>query len=56
MKLKAKKFVALILLFAMLLTIPTFAVEDRASDQIGRHDIKVTPLDGQIAIKASILV
>ena len=54
MKLKAKKFVALILLFAMLMTIPTFAVEDRASDQIGRHDIKVTPLDGQIAIKASI--
>ena len=43
-----------IIIIALVLSFPSFAYEDRASDQIGRHDIKVTPLSGQIAIKASI--
>ena len=51
---KVKNVLALILVVAMLLSVPAFAVEDRASDQISRHDIKVTPIDGRIAIKASI--
>ena len=51
---KVKKVLALVLVVAIILSVPAFAVEDRASDQISRHDIKVTPLDGRIAIKASI--
>lgn len=51
---KIKRLLALALVFVMLLSIPAFAVEDRASDQIGRHDIKVTSIPGRIAIKASI--
>lgn len=49
-----RRLLALILCFTLLLSLPAFAVDSRASDQIGRHDIKVTALDGQIGIKASI--
>lgn len=51
---KIKRCLALALIIVMILSIPAFAAENRASDQIGRHDIKVTALDGQIGIKASI--
>lgn len=51
---KIKNVLALVLVIAMVLSVPAFAAENRASDQISRHDIKVTPIDGQIAIKASI--
>ena len=51
---KKSRFLALILVFVLMLSLPAFATEDRASDQIARHDIKVTPMDGQIVIKASI--
>lgn len=51
---KIKRLVAISLILVMLLSVPAFASVNRASDQIGRHDIKVTPLEGQIAIKASI--
>lgn len=51
---KIKRCLALALVIVMILSIPAFAAENRASDQIGRHDIKVTALDGQIGIKASI--
>ncbi len=52
---RIKKVFALVIVFAMLMSLPTLAVEDRASDQIGRHDIRVTALSGQIGIKASIV-
>lgn len=51
---KIKRCLAITLIVVMLLSMPAFAAENRASDQIGRHDIKVTALDGQIGIKASI--
>lgn len=51
---KTKRCLAITLIIVMLLSMPAFAAENRASDQIGRHDIKVTALDGQIGIKASI--
>ena len=51
---KIKRLIAISLILVMLLSVPAFASVNRASDQIGRHDIKVTPLEGQIAIKASI--
>ncbi len=49
-----KRVLALLLVFTLVLTIPALAIENRASDQIGRHDIRVTALSGQIGIKASI--
>ena len=51
---KVRNILALVLVIAIVLSVPVFAVEDRASDQISRHDIRVTPMDGQIVIKASI--
>lgn len=51
---KIKNILVFILVAAIILSMPALAIEDRASDQISRHDIKVTPLDGQIGIKASI--
>lgn len=51
---KRNRVVALVLIFTLLLSFPAFASENRASDQIGMHSITVTPLPGQIAIKASI--
>lgn len=51
---KIRRFLAFTLILATLIALPALAVEDRASDQIGRHDIKVTPMPGQIVIKASI--
>ena len=51
---KVKNVLALILVVAIILSVPAFAVEDRASDQISRHDIRVTSIEGRIAIKASI--
>lgn len=51
---KVKSVLALILVFALLLSVPAFALQDRASDQISRHDIKITPQDGRIVVKTSI--
>ena len=51
---KVRNILALVLVIAIVLSVPVFAVEDRASDQISRHDIRVTPMDGQIVIRASI--
>ncbi len=51
---RGKRLLAFICVFTLLLSVPAFASENRASDQIGRHDISVTSLPGQIGIKASI--
>ncbi len=51
---KVKSVLALILVFALLLSVPAFALQDRASDQISRHDIKITPQEGRIVVKTSI--
>lgn len=54
MIMKIKRLLAISLIFVMLLSVPVFALEDRASDQIGRHDIKITPQEGRIVVKTSI--
>ena len=50
-----KRLVSFILVFTLILSLPVFASESRASDQIGRHDIQVTPLPGEVGIKATII-
>ena len=52
---KTTKLLALVLAFALLLSIPSFAATERASDQIALRDIDVTALSGQIYVKASIV-
>lgn len=51
---KIKRLLCLILAIMIVLSLPAFAIEDRASDQIGRHDIKITPQEGRIVVKTSI--
>lgn len=51
---KKKRLLALVLIFTLLLSLPAFAVTDRASDQIGSRNVRVTVLSGQIAVKASV--
>lgn len=51
---KKNKLLVFVLVVALILTMPAFAAETRASDQINRHDIKVTELPGEVGIKASI--
>lgn len=52
---RKNKIISVILILALLLSLPALAVEDRASDQISRRDITVTPLSGQIAVKATVV-
>ena len=51
---KRNRVIALVLIFTLLLSLPAFASENRASDQIGMHNMTVTALPGEIGIKASI--
>lgn len=52
---KKKRLLALVLIFALLLSLPALATTNRASDQIGSRNIRVTAISGQIAVKASIV-
>ncbi len=53
---KLKRILAFVLILALVLSMPTFAfaTEDRASDQIGRHNIKVASSSGQIIVTTMI--
>ncbi len=51
---KKIKIIALALACMALLSIGAFAAESRASDQINRYDIVVTPMSGYINVKASV--
>lgn len=50
-----KRVLAFVLIFALLLSLPAFALEDRASDQISRRDTDATAMPGQIVVKATIV-
>ncbi len=51
---KKIRIISLVLVFMMLLSLGALAVDSKASDQINRYDIKVTPTTGYINVKASI--
>lgn len=51
---KKVKIIALALACMVLLSVGALAVESRASDQIYRYDIVVTPMSGYINVKASV--
>lgn len=51
---KKTRIISLALVFMMLLSLGALATESRASDQINRYDIRVTPASGYINVKASI--
>lgn len=51
---KKVRIIALVLACMALLSIGAFAAESRASDQISRYDIVVTPMSGYINVKASV--
>lgn len=51
---KKIRIISLVLAFMMLLSLGALAVDSKASDQINRYDIRVTPTTGYINVKASI--
>ena len=51
---KKTRIISLVLVFMMLLSLGALAVDSKASDQINRYDIRVTPTTGYINVKASI--
>ena len=51
---KKIRIISLVLAFMMLLSLGALATESRASDQINRYDIRITPTTGYFNVKASI--
>lgn len=51
---KKVRIIALALACMVILSVSALAVESRASDQIYRYDIVVTPMSGYINVKASV--
>lgn len=51
---KYKRILAIALICTLLLSLPVLATEERASDQIGRHDIRVTSQHGKIILTTAI--
>ncbi len=49
------RILSIVLVVAMLLSLPTFAVSDRASDQLARHTISISTTPGQIYVYASVV-
>lgn len=52
---KKTRFLALVLVFTLLLSLPAFATSNRASDQISLRNIDVNALSGQISVKATVV-
>ena len=51
---KKIRIISLVLAFMMILSLGALATESRASDQINRYDIRITPTTGYFNVKASI--
>lgn len=51
---KTIRIISIIMAFALLLSIGAIASTERASDEISRYDIRVTPTTGYFNVKASI--
>ncbi len=51
---KTIRIISIIMAFALLLSIGAIASTERASDEISRYDIRVTPMSGSINVKASV--